>query len=267
MVAGGYMILTIDIGNTVIALGIFKENKLVHVFNLDTDNKRSSDLYLADLVMLFRVHQIDPKLTKEAIISSVVPILTSSFVENVTKLCGIEPLIVGRKTKTGLPLRVDNPSELGADLVAVSVGAINKFKSPIIIVDYGTANKFLYIDNNGALAGAIFTPGLTISYEALVNRTAQLPSVSLEKPNNILGKNTKDCLNSGAVYGNVAMISKLCEMIEKEVGFKCSKILTGGNAKYLKDELKDEFIYEENLIHDGLLTILLKTKGESKNEK
>lgn len=266
IVAGGIMKITVDIGNSLISIGFFTDDELKETLTINTNLERSYDLYKADLKALIRDKNISSEKVTHVIIASVVPQLTHLFKDLFLEICNVEPLILDAGVKTGLALKIDNPKELGSDLVAVSVGALSLLKPPFLIVDLGTANKFLYIDEEGRLAGAVFTPGLLVSLEALVDKTAQLPSISMQKPRFILGRNTKDSMNSGVIYGNAALVSELSKMIEKEVNTNLKKVLTGGNAVYIKDELdKDEFLYIEHLIHFGLLIILNKNCEVKKN--
>jgi type III pantothenate kinase len=258
--------VTVDIGNSVIGIAFFKDDVLFDIIKLTTDETRTKDLYKADLNLLLKERPALKEDVKYAIISSVVPRLTPVFARLITEMFDITPLVIAPGVKTGLSLKIDNPRELGSDLVAVSVGALSHYKAPLIVVDLGTANKFLYLDENSRLAGAVFTPGLVISLNALINNAAQLSNVAIEKPKFILGRNTTDCINSGVIYGNIAMINELVNMIEKETNQTLVKVLTGGNSHYVCKELcNNGFHYEENLIHDGLLIILNKNIKEKEN--
>lgn len=259
------MILCVDMGNTDITVGIYADDRLITTFRTATDKKKSSDEYerlLSDFV-------VNKKLLQEnftgAILCSVVPSLTSTVKKAIAAAFEVEPLIVGKGVKNGLAIRTDNPSEMGADLVADSVGGIVAYGYPLLIADLGTATKLMVIDKSGALIGAVITPGLKLSVMALVGATAQLPDISLERPKKIIGKNTSDSMNSGAIYGTSEMIKGLASEMEKELGYPCKRVVTGGFSSFVKDLLED-FTFNPNLILDGLLAIYQKNEVK-KDEK
>ena len=179
----------------------------------------------------------------------------------------VKCLVVSKNLKTMLPIRIDNPNELGSDLVCDSVGAKVRYGNGLIIVDLGTANKLLVIDKDGNFVGCVITPGLKISMKALSASAAQLMDTSLVAPSKIIGKNSSDSINSGIIYGTIKMIDGLCDDIEKEVGYKLKRIVTGGNSYLITDHIKDNYIYDNNLIFEGLYQIYLKNKGDLKYEK
>lgn len=261
------MKITVDVGNTTIAFGFFDEGNLKRVLMIDTDSKRTFDQYLVNVSHLLEHESLKNITVEDAIISSVVPIETKKVSRLIHTLFGVDPLIVGPGIKTGLALKVDNPNEVGADLVSVSVGALSFYTAPFLIVDLGTVNKFILIDDKKQFAGVSFTPGLMMSKDALDKNTALLMQVSLEKPAQIMGKNTKDALNSGLVYGTIAQIRGMINMISEEVGTKLPMILTGGNASYVSEDLVGDTshvtIYNNFLIHFGLFEILNKNTRKS----
>ena len=154
-----------------------------------------------------------------------------------------------------MPILLDNPSELGSDLCSDSVGAIYKYGAPTIIVDMGTATKVLLVNQKGEFEGGVITPGFMLSQKALVDNASLLTETRIKAPKKVVGKNTIDCMNSGALYGTKHMILGLVNDFEKELGVSCHKVLTGGNAIFFKDLLND-FIYDENLTLDGVYQIL-----------
>lgn len=256
------MKLTIDIGNTTIAFGFFKEENLVNVLTIDTNIRRTYDQYLSDLRRLLEDAALKNVVIEEAIISSVVPVETNKIARIVKALFAVDALVLGPGLKTGLALKVDSANEVGADLVAVSVGALKFYEAPFLIVDLGTVNKYIYIDEKNHFVGVSFTPGIMMSKDALDRNTALLMQVAVEEPTRILGKNTKDALNSGLVFGTIAQIRGLVDMIRKEVKKDFKVIITGGNSIFVKDALINEdtkhFIYNDRLIHYGLLQIINK---------
>ena len=176
------------------------------------------------------------------------------------ELTNIDPILIGPGTKTGLAIKVDNPLEIGNDLIADLVSAKEKYGYPTLIADLGTASKILLLDKTGTFTSCLIMPGLTLSAQSLSNKAALLPEVSLIAPNTVLAKNTLSAMNAGIVYGHADMILGLINRIEKELGYSCKHILTGGGSIYIKDILKDDFIYDQNLNLDGLNIIVNKNK-------
>lgn len=253
------MILLLDLGNTNLYVGIYQNGTLIKEYRTDSDLNRSADMYRILLKDFITQADINLKAFKGAIISSVIPSLTDSIVYAVEKLLGVKCLIVTSGLKTGLAIRIDNPNELGADLVCDSVGAINKYKAPCIICDLGTANKFLVIDKNNCFVGCTISPGIKTAGKALTSGAAQLMDISYKAPKKVIGKNSPDSLNSGTIYGTASMIKGMTELIEQELGYKTTHILTGGNASLVKDLIKD-YIFDPSLILEGLYQIYLKNR-------
>lgn len=251
------MILLIDLGNTNLYVGAYKDGKLYKSFRKHSNLQLSSDEYGEILYQFFYTAKLDPEAFEGALMSSVVPSLTYTIKEAVENILNKPCKILGKGLKTGLNIRTDNPSEVGADLVADAVGAVNKYHAPCIIADLGTATKLIVVDNKGELIGCTISLGIKTSMKALTNGTAQLMDVNLQAPRKVVGKNSPDSINSGIVYGTSAMIERMAEMIEEELGYKCTLILTGGCAPLVKDLLKD-FIYDSTLILDGLYHIYSK---------
>lgn len=250
------MILTIDIGNTVIGIALCRDEEIFAVVNIETNKNKLYDEYAHDVLTLLKPH-LQNESIKHAIIASVVPNLTSMFVELVTKLYQVTPLVVGVGVKTGLHLKVDNPSEVGADIVACAVGASSKYEGPVIVIDLGTANKYFYVDENKTFHGVAISVGLVTGFKALVLNASQLLNAPLEAPRKVLGTNTRDSLSSGAIYGLISEIYGFVKLIQEETKIKSRVVLTGGNANPVV-KLLDQNItnHEPNLVHIGLLSIL-----------
>ena len=248
------MLLTIDIGNTLIDFGVWDEDKLLFVFKSRTKPIRSEDEYRSVLEVFLMTKHIEKTKIERAIISSVVPPLSGIFQKIVFDLFLVKAKTLGPRLKNGLRIKTDNPSEVGADLVADAVGATSLFGSNLFVCDLGTANKFIYIDETSSFGGVAIAPGLAIGANSLSKDTAALPEVNLQIPKNIIGKNTHDSMNSGILYSNIFAIRGFLEAFQKESGHSLKPILTGGNAIYVKDCLKD-FTYEENLLLWGLKEI------------
>ena len=253
------MLLAIDVGNTLTDFGFFADDKLLNSYLMDSDTKRSEDETRARLLLMFQSLDIELSEIDEVIISSVVPSIGTVLFSLSQKLFDVKAKVVGPGLKNGLQMRVDNPSEVGADIIADAVGGKERYGSSLFIADLGTASKYLHIDDDGAYAGLVIAPGMRLSLDALVKGTAALPEIPLTKKAKIIGKNTVDCMVSGIINGTIYQVRCFAEAYEKAVGHKLTKILTGGNAKYIKDELP-EFIYDKDLLMEGLYAINLKNR-------
>jgi type III pantothenate kinase len=245
------MLLAIDVGNTLTDFGVFSSHQLVRTFLTESVSSKSVDEYETILSLFIQSKKLNSKEIDGVIISSVVPSLTRVFSTLSEKIFHCSPVILGPRLKSGLLLKVDHPAEVGSDLVADAVGGIASYGKGLFIADLGTANKYLFVDQEGAFAGLAIAPGLAISMDALVNRTAALPEVSWQVPEKVMGKNTKDCMNSGITYGTSYQVAGFAANFEKECGYPLKKILTGGNGLYVKDLLPD-FVYDPFVLLKGL---------------
>lgn len=252
------MVLLLDLGNTNLYVGVIKDGIIIKEFRNHTDFNRSSDEYYQVLYSFLSSSRLNPNEFDGAILSSVIPSLSGTIKLAAEKLIKKPCMVVGKGVKTGLNIKIDNPSELGADLVCDCVGGLAKYPSPMIIVDLGTANKILIVDKNKNFVGCTISVGIKLGIKALANNAAQLMDVSLIAPEKIIGKNSSDSLNSGAIYGTVAMIEGMVSKIEKELGYPCFKILTGGNSFLIKNIINKEFIHDPLLILNGLYDIYLR---------
>lgn len=253
------MILVLDLGNTNLFMGVYDEKgSLLSVYRKHSDINKSSDEYKDILKTFLMQDNYDLDSFEGAILSSVIPSLTDVIKKSVEKVIKKTCLVVGKNLKSGLPIRTDNPNEVGTDLICDAVGAMKKYGYPCIVADLGTATKLSVVDNKGAFIGVVIAPGVKVGMRALVGGTAQLVDVSFTAPKNVVGKNTPDSLNSGAIYGTIAQIEGLADKIEKELGYKTQKIITGGYAPLMIDNLDKSFIFDENLILDGLFMIYVK---------
>ncbi|WP_294406782.1 type III pantothenate kinase [uncultured Ruminococcus sp.] len=254
------MILAIDIGNTNVVLGCFDGEKILFRERVST-NQTATDLeYAANMKMAMEMHGIKPKDIDGAIISSVVPSVTNMFRTAVQKYLGVEVKVVGPGIKTGLSILIDNPAQLGSDLVVDAVAGINEYPAPMIIIDMGTATTLSVIDSNRSYLGGMIMTGMAVSTDALIMRTAQLPKIAFEKPKKVIGTNTVDCMKSGIMYSNACAIDGLVERIEEELGEKCTVIATGGLAGVITPLCKRDIILDDDLLLKGLMIIYNKNK-------
>lgn len=253
------MILTADIGNTNITLGIFRDDDIIFISRLSTDRHRTESQYAVELKNVFLLDDIDAEKIDGAIISSVVPELTRTVKKAIKMVTGCESLVVAAGIKNGLKIATDNPKELGADLVAGAVGAIAKYPLPCIVMDLGTATKISVIDEGGIFLGCTISPGVEISLNALSRGTSQLPAIELSAPTNAIGTNTIECIRSGTVLGNACMLDGMADKLEKELGKPIKTLVaTGGLAKEIVACCEKEIVYNKDLVLEGLLAIYKK---------
>ena len=246
------MILALDIGNTNIVLGCIEGEEILFEARIATDLVKTSDQYCAELKGMLSLFEVSPADITGSIISSVVPPVLNSFRTAIRKLTGKTPLVVGLGIKTGLNIRVDNPAEVGSDLIVAAVAAIAQYGAPLLLVDMGTATTITAIDSSGSFVGGCICPGVKISMEALTGRTAQLPGISLDEPQKAIGKNTRDCMRSGIMLGAAAMLDGLLDRMEQELGTPVQVVATGGIAKFVLPLCRRELIYDRSLMLRGL---------------
>lgn len=249
------MILTVDIGNSNIVLGAVDGDQILFEARLRTEATKTSDEYCIDLKMLLDVYHVAPEQIEGSIIASVVPQVLNSFQTAIQKLTGKSSLVVGPGLKTGLNIKVENPSQTGADLVVGAVAALRDYEAPLIVVDMGTATTMIVLDRSGALLGGCICPGVKISLDALTERTALLPGLQLDQPKQAIGRNTIDCMRSGIMMGTACMLDGMVERMEEELGYKTKVIATGGIARFVTPLCKTEITYDKDLIIKGLATL------------
>ncbi len=254
------MVLAIDIGNTNIVLGGFLEDKLEFVARIATDASKTEDEYATKIKSILTLHNVDKKEVSGTIISSVVPPLNGIFKRAVKIVYGIDPILVGPGIKTGINLRCDDPSSVGADLICGCVAAHHLYGSPALIIDMGTATKIMVLDKSGTFTGASIIPGVKLALKTLAQGTAQLPQISLEAPKSVMGKNTIDCMRSGAVLGNASMLDGMIDRFNEEMGESLPVYATGGIAPMIIPYCKHKIILNENLILEGLNILYKKNK-------
>jgi type III pantothenate kinase len=261
------MLLTIDVGNSYLAFGIYKNDELVFVSQLRTSPRRSADQYAVELKNIMELYGVDAGEIDGAMISSVVPDLTRDIEKAVLRLTGVRALTVGPGVKTGLNISIDNPAQLGADIVATAVAALNTQRLPCVIFDLGTATTVSVIDENGKFIGVVIAAGVGTTLDMFTSRTALLPHVSIETPRTVIGRNTVQSMQSGLVCGTACMIDGLAKRIERELGREASLIATGAAAEIITAECERAIDYCPNLLMDGLKLIYEKnTVGYCKSE-
>lgn len=231
------MMLAVDIGNTNIVLGVYRKRELLHHFRLSTARQSTADEYGVLIHNLFHMSNISFKDVEGVIISSVVPPLVQVIVEMCVKYIGKDPLLVGPGIKTGLNLRYENPREVGADRIVNAVAAIEQYKCPLVVVDFGTATTFDCIDAGANYLGGAIVPGLGISTEALYQRASKLPRIELEKPKKVIGRNTVHAMQAGIIFGYAGQVEGIVRRIKQEMNAPVLKVIaTGGLASLIAGE-------------------------------
>ena len=212
------MILAIDVGNTNIVIGCMEGDRVLFTERLSTDHVKTSLEYAILFRVALELHQIDVKNVEGTIISSVVPPITPVIKTAIRKITGKKALVLGPGTKTGLSIRIDDPASVGADLVAGAVGALAKYRPPLVVIDMGTATTLSVVDREGNYLGGSIMPGLRLNLSSLVAEASMLRGISLDLPKHAIGRNTVDAMRSGLVLGHAAMIDGLLERMEEEMG-------------------------------------------------
>ena len=249
------MLLTIDIGNTNINLGIFNGDELTMSARLATERQKTDDQFAIDFVNIFSVYNINTTDIEGAVISSVVPEITVHIKNAVKRLTGKKVIVLFPGVKTGLNIMIDNPAQLGADLAAGAVGVATEYPLPAFVVDLGTATKIFAVDENRGFRGCMIAPGVAISVKALTDTSSLLPAISLEPPKKACGTNTIESMQSGIVLGTASMIDGLLDRFAEELGEPKTIIATGGLSSFITPVCKREMLYDGDLILKGLKAI------------
>ena len=255
------MLLAIDFGNSNISVGLFDEKRdLKFLSSIDTDSRKTADQISIDLMNIFSLYRYDLRDVSGAIFSSVVPPINFMMAKALTRLLGKPPMIVGPGVKTGLNIRMEIHNQLGADLVAGAVAALDKYPTPIIMIDMGTATTISYISSKRSYEGGLMFPGVRLSLDALSDHTAQLPDISLQHPKSLIGKNTEDCMRSGIVYGTAGMLDGVIDRIRELLpqGETPTIVATGSNAPVIVRYCRNKVLYDKYLLMEGLWDIYQK---------
>ncbi len=246
------MLLVIDVGNSNIVLGIFDGPHLKRDWRISTDKSRTSDEYAVLMHSLFTQAALSFGSVSAVIISSVVPPLTGVMEAIARNVFGLTASVVGPGIKTGMPILYDNPREVGADRIVNAVAGYEKHRCALIIIDFGTATTFDYVNGRGEYCGGAIAPGLAISLEALFQRASKLPRVDIAKPPHVIAKNTVNSMQAGIFYGYVGLVDGIVGQIRSECRETCRTIATGGLAPLIAPESKTIEEVDEFLTLDGL---------------
>ena len=256
------MILTIDVGNTNITCGVFQGDEIAASFRITTKMPRTSDEYGMMLLNLLEQNDIHPTEIKDAIICSVVPNVMHSLRGGLVKYFHITPIVVEAGIKTGIRIVTPNPQQIGADRIVDAVGAYEIYGGPVLVIDFGTATTYDYVDESGAFQGGITAPGIRISAKALWEDAAKLPEIEIKKPDSILAKETITSMQAGLVYGQIGQTEYIIRQVMKETGYENLKVVaTGGLGRIIADATDMIQIYDRNLTLEGLRIIYEKNTG------
>lgn len=252
------MLLALDMGNTNILAGVYDGEALVCTARVHTAHWRTADEWAVLLRDILIMRGVDAEKVDGVIMSSVAWPATEALRNGIRLFTGIDPFVVGPGLKTGLNIGIDNPAQLGSDMVCNAVAALSAHKPPLIIFDMGTATTMSVLDPNGRFIGGAILPGLNTSLEALSAKAAQLPKISIETPERVIGRNTVDCMRSGAVFGTAAMLDGLIERVEEELDAPCTVLATGGLSERIVNKMRREVCHSPSLLLEGLRLIYKK---------
>lgn len=257
------MLLVIDVGNTNITLGIFKEEELVANFRMTTKAPRTSDEYGITICNLLNNRKVAAADIEAVIIASVVPGIMHSLKNSIIKYLNLMPIEVGAGTKTGIKIVTANPKEIGADRVVDAVAAYDIYGGPLIVIDFGTATTYDLVSEDGSFLAGVTSPGIRISADALWNETAKLPAIEIKKPASILAKETISSMQAGLVYGYIGQTEYIVKKVIEESGIQGTKVIaTGGLGKIIAESTDVIQVYDPNLTLKGLRIIYNKCKSK-----
>jgi len=257
------MLLAIDVGNTHIVVGAYQGETLLRHWRMKTDRERTTDEIGMLMLQFFESAGLEPRKVHRGIACSVVPPLTFAMERAVMRYFGAELAMVGPGMRTGMPILYDNPREVGADRIVNAVAAYERAKMGVVVVDFGTATTFDCITTKGEYLGGAIVPGIQVSLDALIQRTAKLPRIKIEWPPHIVGRNTVQSIQSGVLNGYVALVDGLLENIRRELSFETEVIATGGLARTIASRSKHIREIDPLLTLEGL-RILNERSGRGK---
>lgn len=246
------MLFAVDVGNTNIVAGVFDGDRILFSERISTDISKTDLEYVVTFKAVMDVHNTDISLIDSAVVSSVVPPVNSTIITAVKKLFGTDPVVVSPGVKTGLNIAIDNPASVGSDLIVDAVASVTDYGAPVVFIDMGTATTVSFVDENKNYLGGLILPGVRVSLDSLVNRTSQLPRISLEAPRKVVGRNTVDCMKGGIVLGQASMIDGLIDRIFEEIGFECTVVATGGLVSSIVPHCRKKIIMDNDLTLRGL---------------
>lgn len=256
------MVLALNAGNTYISLGLFDNGKLAFSACVSAAANRTKYELAVSVKNMFALYGYSTESIEGVIISCAAPFLQTLITDAVELLCGIQPMVVGPGIKTGLNILIDDPAQLGSDIVATSVAAISKYPKPLIVIRLGTAIVISAINANSQHIGCALAPGMDMSFETLSRQSAQLPHARIQKPERAIGRNTVEALQAGTFFGAVAMLDGMIEKFESEMKTKCNVVITGGRAQELAAVMRTKTVYDHSLLLEGLYLLYRKNSKQ-----
>ncbi|WP_018924747.1 type III pantothenate kinase [Salsuginibacillus kocurii] len=254
------MVLVIDVGNTNIVLGVYKQDELIYHWRINTDQEKTEDEYGMVVKALLNNEGLFFEDIQGVIISSVVPPIMFALEHMCKKYFKLEPMIIGPGIKTGLNIRYDSPRDVGADRIVNAVAALNEYDPPFVIVDFGTATTFCYIDEEGQYIGGAIAPGIAISTEALYTEASKLPRIEITAPDSVVGKNTVHAMQAGIYYGYVGQVDGVVNRMKTQANQPPTALATGGLARLIGKEATSIDIVDPLLTLKGLKLIYDRNK-------
>ena len=259
------MLLVIDVGNTNITMGVYDGKNLKTTFRMMSKQPRTSDEYGITLRELLRTNEVEKEEIEGVIMASVVPNVMHSLRGGLVKYFHITPIVVEAGIKTGIRIVTPNPQQIGADRIVDAVGAYEIYGGPVLVIDFGTATTYDYVDESGAFQGGITAPGIRISAKALWEDAAKLPEIEIKKPASILGKDTITSMQAGLVYGQIGQTEYIINRVKAEVGLENIKtVVTGGLGRIIANETNAVDIYDPNLTLKGINLVYKKQNRKIK---
>lgn len=253
------MILLADLSNLSFSVALYsRDRKKICSYKTYADKTKSKEEYIDILQLFFTYKNIDVEEIEGAILASVVPSLTKRIQNAISEAIQKRCLLLNRKLKTGIAIRMDNPSEVGSDLIAAAVGAYNDYATSCLIVNLSTVASFTIVTDKKEFIGGALFPGLRVSAEKMWSDSAQLMDIDLDIPNRLIGRSTKESMNAGIVGGYITLIEAFCQRMEEEFQRPLKKIITGPDSKIVINSLFGQFEFNENLVFDGLYDIYIK---------
>ncbi|RFA35857.1 pantothenate kinase [Virgibacillus dokdonensis] len=260
------MLLVLDVGNTNTVLGVFEGENLKHQWRIKTDRHKTEDEYGMLMQSLFAYKGISNSDISGVIISSVVPPIMYALEKMCKDYFQIEPMIIGKEpVHNYLKMQYPNPKEIGADRIVNAVGAIEEYGAPLIIIDFGTATTYCYINEQKEYYGGVITPGLNVAMEALYNRASKLPKIEIQAPAHVIGTSTVEAMQSGVVYGYVGQVDGIVRRMEREMNTSTTVIATGGLAALIANESEVIHQVDPYLTLKGLRIIYDRNKDSNNN--
>lgn len=249
------MLVAVDIGNTNITLAVFDGEDIKGSYRLTTKMTRTSDEYGFMLLSFLNASNIQVSDIEDVIVSTVVPKIMHSFNNAIYKYLKKTPITVGPGIKTGISIKTENPAGVGADRIVDAAGAYYIYGGPCLVIDFGTATTFDYINEKGEFLYGVTAPGLEITSQALSNMAAQLPEIAIKKPDTILAKNTIQSMQAGVVYGYIGLTEYIIRQMKKEIGVPMHVIATGGLGRLISKETEEIEVCDADLTFKGLKLI------------